>query len=318
VGKDAKGFQVKKAIFPEGTEKLDTHEECNQCNEPLFFAFRKSDLHPVLACVICGRLYLSNVTKKLLTRARNELIMNEDEKSSLFSFQLDKNTDGYSQTTKKKVELRLDEIPVILSEHGSGIKENTGAGNKIPENSPELNVGWQPASHFLSSQSKLTLSETSRTETGLKELKNVHSTFYELNFQIDDTDTRARIFDALLSINEVYSNQCWVSQRNQTLMFRAKLSVKKDLVKIILLIVGQLCGFNMQFGQEPNYKLLKENPAHLTNLLAVLKHLGQTWGEKSRGFREQHEEGFYNELLSHFLWDPVKDSSFVRDPVSDT
>ena len=108
--KNLKGFLGKKAIFPEGTEKLETHEECNQCKEPLFFAFRKSDHHPVLACVMCDRLYLSKATTELLTRAKNELTMNEDEKRSLFSFQFEKNSNENSQTTEKKVELQMNNI----------------------------------------------------------------------------------------------------------------------------------------------------------------------------------------------------------------
>ena len=59
-----------RVIFPVQTQKIPSPQSCFQCHMPLYLAFRVSDLHPVLACKRCARLYLSEPTKRLLIQMR--------------------------------------------------------------------------------------------------------------------------------------------------------------------------------------------------------------------------------------------------------
>ena len=74
-------FKKGRVIFPDWTHKIKSEKSCSHCHQPLFLAYRKSDLRPVLACVCCARLYLSHSTELLLAQA-NELITNDSEYSN--------------------------------------------------------------------------------------------------------------------------------------------------------------------------------------------------------------------------------------------
>lgn len=275
VNEGTKSFRVKRALFPDGTEKINTHEECTHCEAPLFLAFRDSDFHPVLACASCGRLYLSKETTKILARAREKLEKNGNE--PLFSTKPNGRQNAVSQA-KNEPESSLWWGATPFSRRPSTHKIRTLVNRDNMRSSTELKPGWQAASQLLSSQ--LTGMNSSRNGIVPPESEKEHTKFYELKFDIDMAETRIRILDALLIVNEVFPNQCWVSQQNHTLTFRATSAVKKELVKTILQIVGHLCGFKLTFMQEPDYEALRTNPEYAQHLLTILMRLGQKWETK--------------------------------------
>ena len=105
-------YKKGRAIFPDWTHKIPSKQSCSHCQQPLFLAFRDSDLRPVLTCAVCERLYLSKQTKPLLVQAR-ELVNGRKGNSNVIPKISPKATTGQKHTNKERSNSIIAENPLF-------------------------------------------------------------------------------------------------------------------------------------------------------------------------------------------------------------
>ncbi len=285
------GTKKRAIFFPNWTTKFPTHEECTHCHESLFLAFRDRDHHPVLACPICGRLFLSNGTAKILTQIR-KTFQNKNRECMSY-FKRPRESRDVSQPinpTKKNSGEDSNQLGLLQSQHNP-LKSN---GEKEEVENKKYNSQWQSRSYLLPLQTgsvnlKVKNKNIARKELGfkepdssiqnkeleLKESEQERPKKYQLRFHIDIVETRRHVLDVLDIVVELYPYICQRSQEGPTLTFQADSFVNKELIKTILEIVGYLCNFNLTYKQLPNYNKLSSRDIKI--LLTVLHRLGQKW-----------------------------------------
>lgn len=291
LGSYLEGTKKRTIIFPNWTTNFPTDEECTHCHKPLFLAFRDPDRYPVLACQICGRLYLSKGTAKILTQIRKTFQNNS--RGPLSFFEMPRELQGVSQSAKpaKYNSWQGSNQLVLLQSKTNSLKSN---GEEEEMESKEKNSQWRSGSYFLTLQTGAADSNTKNKNFEREELvfeepdssnqnkdlkledpeQGRHKRF-QLKFKIDIAETRRLVLNALEIVVELFPNMCQCSQYGPTLTFQAKSSVSKVLVKTLLEIVGDLCNFDLTFDQPPNYDKLSHRDVEI--LLMALHRLGQKW-----------------------------------------
>jgi len=301
------GTKKRTILFPNWTKKFPTDEECTHCHKPLFLAFRDPDRHPVLTCLICGRLYLSKETAKILTQIQKAFQTNSHRPLSVF--EKPREPESVSQSAN----------PVkYISWQGSNQRDlQKSNGEEKEVESKKKNSQWQSGSHFLALQTgqvdsnvkKKSLereelvfeepdSSIQNTKLELENSEQGRPKRYQLKFHIDIAETRRQVLDVLEIVIKVFQNFCQCSQQGPTLTFHADSFVNKELVKTLLEIVGELCNFNLTFKQPPNYDKLSSRDVEI--LLMALHRLGQKW-ETNQPFTKSTEVSFHLDNLSALI-----------------
>jgi len=285
------GTKKRTIFFPYWTKSFPTDEECTHCHKPLFLAFRDPDRHPVLACQICGRLYLSKGTAKILTQIQKAFQTNSHRPFSVFEKPRKPRNVSQSASPAKNISQQGSNQLVLQQSKPNSLKSN---GEEEKMEFKEKNSQWHSGSYFLAQQTGATDSNVKTKNVEKEELlfEELDSSIqnkeleledselgcqkkYQMKFHIDIAETRRQVLDVLDIVIEVIPNLCQCSQQGPTLTFQANSSVSKELVKTLLEIVGGLCNFNLTFKQPPIYDKLSSRDVEI--LLMALHRLGQKW-----------------------------------------
>lgn len=286
------GSKKRALIFPNWTKKFPTDEECTHCHVSLSLAFRDLDHHPVLACPLCRRVYLSKGTAKILSQVRKAFQTNSCEVMSDDERLQDPQGGSQSSNLPKNMSWQDSNHIGLLQPLQTPLKSNGDKEEKVEFK--KNNSRWQPGPHFLALQTgpanssgktkniereeldsmELT-SGIQNDEVDLGESEQGYRRRYQLKFHIAIAEIRRQVLDVLGIVGELYPNLCQCLQHGSTLIFEADSAISKDLVKTLLEIVGDLCHFHLTFKQPPNYEILSSRDVKI--LLTALHQLGQKW-----------------------------------------